>query len=120
MRSSRARKRNPGDILLTVFNDIPTSAGPFNAIPRLSSDVCFGVSARLGNKNVTARCSRERGIFDEKIYARRTPGSLAIGNELSRSDSYGVAFVRIGGNPIYARTSTFVRLRIFVPCEAGD
>lgn len=41
----------------------------------------------------------------------------AIANELA---AILPASVRIGGNPIYAHTSTFVYVFSFPACEAGD
>jgi len=43
--------------------------------------------------------------------------AIAIANELS---AIRAASVRIGSNPIYSHTSTFVYVFSFPACEAGD
>jgi len=60
------------------------------------------------------------GISGEEIGKRENIGpaiAIAIANELS---AIRAASVRIGSNPIYSHTSTFVYVFSFPACEAGD
>lgn len=58
-----------------------------------------------------------REISGKEIDGRENIGPIAITNELS---TIRAASVRIGSNPIYSHTSTFVYVFSFSACEAGD